>query len=243
MIGTGPVAVVSAIVMSAAPLLVLARQRSQAASDLRAAGVRVRAALDGRDGFALIACAGYALFAVFLLAAWSQTLLQTPAGILTRSYANRNDLALHLGIITRLASGDIFPPQHPEFAGAPLTYPFLADLGAALLVDAGATLHEAVVVQNTVSLLGLIALIYYWTRELTGSRLAALFSPPIVLFGSGLGWVVMLRDFRTAGVGPIEFLMHLPHSYTVRCSNLQWGNLATILLLPQRSLLMGCRSR
>jgi hypothetical protein len=61
----------------------------------------------------------------------------------------------------------------------------------------------------------------------------------LVLFGSGLGWLVMLRDAAGAHESPARFLMHLPHSYTLNTANLQWGNLATIMLLPQRSLDLG----
>jgi hypothetical protein len=48
----------------------------------------------------------------------------------------------------------------------------------------------------------------------------------------------MLRDARGA-TDPLGFLMHLPSSYTLNTANLQWGNIATIMLLPQRSLELG----
>src|SRR6185437_2544717 len=37
----------------------------------------------------------------------------------------------------------------------------------------------------------------------------------------------------------LQFLDHLPHSYTVNTANLQWGDLTTIMLVPQRSLDLG----
>ena len=110
--------------------------------------------------------------------------------------------------------GGSYPPEHPEFANAPLTYPFLVNFGAALLVRAGAPLDRALLLQNTVLVLGIVVLAYHWARELTGSRFAAICSPLLVLLGSGVGWLVMLRDFSTAHTGPIDFLMALPRSYT-----------------------------
>jgi hypothetical protein len=228
-------------VVAAAPLLLLLREetRRRAHADLRAAAARIGGVLSGQDRFALIAGGAFAVFALLLLSAWHQALLQNADGIQTRSLANRRDLAMHLGMIARFVNGGTLPPEHQEFAGVPLTYPFLVNFGAALLVTAGASFQQAFLLQNSVLVLGLIALIYYWARELTGSRLAGLFSPLLVLLGSGLGWLVMLRDFRSADTGPLEFVMRLPHSYTLNTANLQWGNIATIMMLPGRSLLLG----
>lgn len=227
--------------LSALPLLVFTRPRARAA--LRAewldARLRLRGALAGRDRTMLVAGLLVAALAILLIAAWRQALLITPDGIQTRSLANRSDLAFHIGMIARTLAGGSYPPEHPEFANAPLTYPFLVNFGAALLVRAGAPLDRALLLQNTVLVLGIVVLAYHWARELTGSRFAAICSPLLVLLGSGVGWLVMLRDFSTAHTGPIDFLMALPHSYTLNTANLQWGNIATIMMLPGRSLLLG----
>jgi hypothetical protein len=231
----------AAAVLSALPVLLLWRDREQRVfrADLASAATRVRDAFSGRDRFALAAGLAFVAFTVLLLLAWRQALLLTPDGVVTRSLANRRDLAMHLGMIARFLAGGQLPPEHLEFSGAPLTYPFLVNFGAALLVRMGATYQQALLIQNSVLIVGLIALIYHWARELTGSRLAGLFSPLLVLLGSGLGWLVMLRDLRSTDQGLVDFFMQLPHSYTLNTANLQWGNIATIMMLPGRSLLLG----
>jgi hypothetical protein len=39
-------------------------------------------------------------------------------------------------------------------------------------------------------------------------------TPPLMLLGSGLGWMLMLRDAASAHLNIVSFLWHLPYSYT-----------------------------
>jgi hypothetical protein len=218
-------------------ILLLSPRRHQLRADARAAIEHARTALAGRAPGALVRVAFLALVTLLLVAAFRQSAIETAAGIQTRSLANRLDLTLHLGIISGFMWGNGFPPMHPEYAHAPLTYPFLIDLGTAVLATAGATITEALVLQSAILAAALVAVIYYWAHRLTSSRTAALLATPLVLFGSGLGWWVMLQEAYAAG--DWRFLLALPRSYTLNTANLQWGNLSTILLLPQRSLQLG----
>jgi len=72
----------------------------------------------------------------------------------------------HLGF----ALGTNFPPEHPELAGARLTYPFLVDFGAALLVRAGASERAAYLLQNLLLAAAFVALLHLFTLRLTGDR-------------------------------------------------------------------------
>ena len=231
-------AILAAIaVMSPIAIFLRPERRHQVRVDTRAAFDRARAALRGETPYALARFGLLVLLAVFLAATFRQAMIDTGDGIQTRSLANRFDLTLHLGIISGFLWGDNFPPIHPEFSAAPLTYPFLADLGAAVLVRSGATMGAALFLQSLILVVSLIALLHYWAYRLTSSHAVALLAPPLVLFGSGLGWLVMLRDAYASG--DPGFLMALPRSYTLNTANLQWGNLSTIMLLPQRSLQLG----
>src|SRR5205085_7941991 len=48
-------------------------------------------------------------------------------GIFTGVDTNLGDLPFHIAVVSGFAYGDNFPPQHPEFAGVRLTYPFVVD--------------------------------------------------------------------------------------------------------------------
>ena len=45
------------------------------------------------------------------------------------------DLSFHAALAASFAHGENFPPQHPEFAGVRLTYPFVVDFVAAVHQD------------------------------------------------------------------------------------------------------------
>jgi hypothetical protein len=154
--------VVWAAVAAGSPSLFLLRPsvRTRLAADAAAARQRIASALHGSDRRGLAAGAALALAAALLLAAFRQTIVESAAGIETRAFANRQDLTLHLGIILSFLKGANFPPVHPEFSGAPLTYPFLGDLAAALLVKAAATLEQALRLQSMILLVALIVLAY-----------------------------------------------------------------------------------
>ncbi|MDQ1611204.1 MAG: hypothetical protein QOG00_1135 [Pyrinomonadaceae bacterium] len=153
---------------------------------------------------------------------------------------NLGDLPFHLSIITGFAYGDNFPPVHPEYAGARLTYPFVVDFVAAMFVRAGATLAGALFWENFVLALALVALLYRFALKLTRDRVAALITPALALLSGGLGWWMLAREWRGGSLGLFELLGRLPHDYTITSNGaFRWGNAITTLLVPQRGLLLG----
>src|SRR5205085_6684448 len=82
---------------------------------------------------------------------------------------NLGDLPFHLGIITGFARGANFPPQHPEFAGARLTYPFIVDFIAALFVRGGASLTAALFWENLALALALVVITQWWQALVEGA--------------------------------------------------------------------------
>jgi hypothetical protein len=241
LLGFSLTALALATVIMAAPLALILRRnfRSAIRADVSAAACSARMALrEGNRGtlasFLLLCAASVPTVLLF-----SQPVFQTADGVYTGIYTNRNDLPLHIAIIEGFVRGDNFPPEHPEFAGARLTYPFLVDFVPAQLILAGTTLPQAVSLQNIVLALALIVLLYRWALTLTGDRVAALLTPLLILLGSGLGWIVMLQDAAASRQDFLSFLGNLPHDYTINTRNLRWGNVATTMLVSQRSFLLG----
>src|SRR4030095_15831163 len=105
-----------------------------------------RGAIDNR---VIIYLGFYSVLAVLLWFFFQQVMLERAGAIYTIEN-NGADLPLHLGIITCFVQGTNFPPEHPEFAGARLTYPFLPDFIAALFARAGASLQGAIFLENFV---------------------------------------------------------------------------------------------
>lgn len=241
LLGVGLRSLLIATAIAVAPLSVFVGRasRDSAVADIIASVQRARAAVTGRDPAALWGAALFLLLSVPLLIVFTGAVYEAADGIHTGLFVNRNDLPLHIDIIIGFLTGGNLPPQHPEFAGARLTYPFLADFIAAQLMGAGLTLQRAVALENVVLLLALIVIIHRWALALTRERVAALLTPLLVLLGSGLGWLLLTQDAASVPGGWLSFLWNLPHDYTINTRHLQWGNVATTMLVPQRSFLLG----
>jgi hypothetical protein len=225
----------------AAPVALMWRReyRRRAAADLRALSDRVQEAVSGRNPHALIGFLSFVLLCAVLSVVFTSAVYETSEGVYTGTYVNRNDLPLHIDIAEGFLAGHNFPPQHPEFAGARLTYPFLVDFIAAQFALTGLALPHAFALENLLLMAALIVLLHRWARALTHDRGAALVTPLIVLLGSGLGWLLIPGDFHAAGSGVGTFIWNLPHDYTINTRHLRWGNLTTSVLVSQRSFLLG----
>jgi hypothetical protein len=239
--GLTGVTVLLATLAAGAPLVSLGspRYRERVLADLRAIPADLRRA----PGRALI----LAVMAVALLAVFEGALYVTPAGVFTSDTHNLGDLPFHVGIVTGFSQGENFPPQHPELSGARLTYPFLVDFVAAMLIRAGASLRAAFLIENSLLVLALLGILYHWALRLTRSAGAALLVPPLVLLNGGLGFWMFFRDAYLSERGVFRELGHLAHDFTILnygdtaspLGSLRWGNAITTLLLTQRAFLMG----
>jgi hypothetical protein len=226
-----------AVVLS--PLLLLARQPRRAR--LRAAVVSDlfawrNPAVSRLQRFS--PALGWLVVAALTLVVVDRVMFERPDGIYTGVANNLGDLPFHVGAVTRFAWGHNFPPEHPSYAGASFTYPFISDFIAAVFVWAGASLRRAFMLENVVLAVSLIGLLYRWSFELTSDQRAARITPVLILGSGGLGWMMLAADISQSSL--LHVLREPPHDYTVQHgTDWRWGNMVTALLLPQRSLLLG----
>ncbi len=223
----------------ALPLLRLLREseRARVIRDARAMVRDVRDALTFRKGTEVLL-----FFVATMVLCWwvfAQAMFETPEGVFTGLDNNLGDLPFHIGIITGFVEGENFPPEHPEFAGARLTYPFLADFLTAIFMRAGASLEAAMFWQNFLLALSFVGLLFRWSFVLTRNRTAALITPIIVLFNGGLGFWRFFTEAASSGRGVLESLGNLTSYYTMAGEAYKWGNAVVMLLVPQRGLLLG----
>ena len=239
LLGMGPAALVLAGLVCASPLLLLLRggRRARAAADVKEGLGLISRALKGKGGAGAVVF--YAVAALLFWAVYARAMYQTPEGIFTGVDTNIGDLPFHLAVVTGFAHGENFPPQHPEFAGVRLTYPFVVDFVAAMFVRAGAGLEGALFWQNFAMMMSLVGLLHRWALKQTRERLAALVVPALVLLSGGLGWLVFLREAASSGRGVFAMLGRLEHDYTRAYPGFEWGNAVTALFVTQRSILLG----
>ena len=230
--------VAAALAASPSLLLINPTYRRRIVDDLAAAfhtAIDLRARLNATNvpGAALCAAGAALLWRVA-----DRTMLVRADGVFTGVSHNFGDLPFHLNVMSRFAYGQNLPPEHPSFAGAGFTYPFLADFVGATQLMLGASSRQTIVWTLFALLIAFAALLYRWTIALTSSRTAASLALPIAFFSGGLGWWLIVGEVRTAGL--VTTLAALDHDYTITPDGAyRWGNLVTTLLVTQRGLLFG----
>lgn len=242
LLGLGGPALTLAAAALASPLLLLAKRdiRERLRADGAAAARAVRQVCLHPDSAAIFYIISYGIITLLMWVVFKRAMYVQAGGIYTGVDHNLGDLPLHLGIIASFVDGENFPPEHPEFAGARLVYPFIVDFVAAMFVRAGASLEGALFWENLALALALVGLLHRWARRLTGDPVAALISVALVLLSGGFGWSRLIQDAGASNLGIAELLARLPHNYTLTLDGAyRWGNALTVLLIPQRGLLLG----
>lgn len=231
----------SAAVVASSLALLLKRERlAQVRTDFHEAVGGFRRALLHPTRLSTTYAIFYVLVALLLWFVFDRAMVEMPDGIYTGVQNNYGDLPFHLSIITSFTDGANFPPEDPTFAGARFTYPFMADFVAACFVRAGATLRQAMLLENFVLALSFVGVLNRFALKLTRDWLAGLFAPVLLLFSGGLGFWNLLEHARTSPKGFFSLLMNLQQQYTITPdTGYRWGNSLTTLLVPQRGILLG----
>ncbi|HVG39877.1 MAG TPA: hypothetical protein VM870_11340, partial [Pyrinomonadaceae bacterium] len=188
--------IIAASLITLTPLALLrgASVRANLVADLRKTIVAIREMILLRDRRALGELLFFTLLAALCWRFFHFAVEERPDGIFTGVDNNYFDLPVHLGIIYGFLDGNNFPPIHPEYAGARLTYPFLIDFLAAVLMRGGMSLAGAIFFQNMVFALAMAGVMYRWARQMTKSALAALLSVVLILFNGGAGWWLLAEQ-------------------------------------------------
>ena len=200
----------------------------------------LRPAVPSLRRLAVADVAGYGCWLIFFAWLFSRVICLEADGLHTAPANNFGDLAFHFSVVTSFADGDNFPPHSPIFHGLKFTYPFLIDFLTAFLHRAGADWAAAFFLPNLVLSLALVGLIELLTNQFTPSRSAARIAPLLFFLSGGAGFLYCARDWQQSNLRGLDFLLQLPRSYTKNDElDLQWGNMLTTLIVPQRSLLFG----
>jgi hypothetical protein len=133
-----------------------------------------------------------ALFAALIVRwafLWRSALESLPDGLWAGHEYLWSDWPTHLGIVTRFAWGDNFPPVNTLYAGLPLSYHYLSDLTPAAFVSLGMEPVTALPLHSfTLSVAAGLA-IWAFVRRLGIAPAVASLGTFLFLMGGGLGWV------------------------------------------------------
>ena len=190
---------------------------------------------------AFVAAVAYAGLAVLLFQFFRRAMLDMKGGgIGTGAVNNLGDLPFHMLVVNGFAIGQNFPPDNPIFSGTTMSYPFITDFIAAMLNVAGASVHDAMLLQNVVLILAIVILMGWFTYRFTGSSFAAVIAPFLLLFNGGLGFLLFFGDAIKSDAGILGQVFQLNSDYTLRGGTIwRWGDALTTLFVTQRTLLLG----
>ena len=145
------------------------------------------------------------------------------------------DSALHLAYTNRINLGD-FPPQNPLFAGKTLVYPYANDLLSAIFQVFFNNLELAFFLPQIIFFFAFVLLFYRLSQTVT-DNLGFLFSILIFLFGWGIGFYYFLRE---TSFDKFNIFSNSYQDFTNNSLyNLNFHNLLTGLIMPERSFLPG----
>jgi hypothetical protein len=241
-LGLTMVSLVLSAAVAGSPLLLLANRdiKRRAQADLRSTTRAVRRAILHPDAGSSANFIFYLLVIVMLYFFFDRAVIETGEGIFTGAANNLGDLPFHFASITSFVYGQNFPPEDPSFAGTSFAYPFIADFVAAMLMRAGASMRDSMLMQNMVLAISLVGVLHRWTLNLTRDRLAGFLAPVLMLFSGGVGWLILLNEAREREGGVVGMLLNLRHDYSILGGNVwRWGNALTTLFITQRSILFG----
>lgn len=240
--GVTSATVLTATLISAAPLLIFRHRAYRNSLSLDA----LRFQQDIRNLFTFarpvtfVAVVAYSGLAVLLFQFFQRAMLEMKGGgIGTGAVNNLGDLPFHMLVINGFAIGQNFPPDNPIFSGTTMSYPFVTDFIAAMLTVAGASIHDAMLLQNTVLVFAIVTLMGWFTYRFTGSSLAAMIAPFLLLFNGGLGFLLFFGDAIKSDAGILGQLFQLNNDYSLRGGTIwRWGDSLTTLFVTQRTLLL-----
>jgi hypothetical protein len=234
--GLSTTTVLIALVVTLVPLALLSKKDYQ--QRFKANLNNAKGELDGANFRKFLKFAYYVFVFVILWFFFERAMLETKDGIFTGGSQNLGDLPFHLGAIFSFTDGNNFPPENPSFAGAKFTYPFLADFVTACFMKIGASVRDAMLLQNVFLGFSLVVLLEKFTVKLTNNKTAGKIAPILLLFSGGLGFVWFFSDYLHGTQSFMEILWKLPQDYTIG-EKFRWGNSLVVLFLTQRSLLFG----
>jgi hypothetical protein len=176
--------------------------------------------------------------ALLLVIVFLGAVYQKDGAIYTTNHYNHGDLPFHLSITQGFVVGENYPTEHPEKAGARLTYHFLSDFVAAQYVAIGGELIAVYQLQNVLMVLALLTILHWWGLKFTRNRFAMLIVPALLLLNGGWGWLKLIEVSRLSGTPLLSLFLHPTIDATTGQEGIRFSNIITTLLMTQRGILM-----
>lgn len=150
------------------------------------------------------------------------------------------DLALHSSFISMFSQQTELSLQSPVFAQEVTRYPFLLNFYSSFLYRLGLTLSQSLLIPGFILAFSLTQLLFFFVLQLTKQTRTAWFLTMFFFLNGGVGWWYFLNSFVQSDQALITALRAIEIDYTLWPEQgLQWSNVITTYLLPQRGFSVG----
>lgn len=184
--------------------------------------------------------AALASWGLYFLVIWPRMFFERADGLYAGWRTVWADWVAHLAYASVFAERPFgsWLSSHPLFATQRFDYPFLADALSGLLMRAGVDRVGAFVWPSLLASLALVALLYAFYARLLPTPGRALLALTLFFTNGGLGFLLFASDLSR---DPSWALLAVPpREYTwLEPQRIEWINVITSELLPQRGLLLG----
>ncbi|HEX3229692.1 MAG TPA: hypothetical protein VHQ95_12035 [Pyrinomonadaceae bacterium] len=202
------------------------------------AGLNLKALFEGRGAYIGLAVVLLVLAPIYWRLLSVQMFPRGEGGLYSGSAGN--DLNFHAALISSFRYGQNFPPTYTLLPPERLSYPFLPDFHAAVLMAGGLSLRSAMIV--TALILGAViaGLLYALALRITCSSRTATLATLLFLLNGGLGFIYFFRDWWQSRRSFIQFWNTLSFNYAnLSERGINWNNIVADIMVPQRTSLFG----
>lgn len=178
------------------------------------------------------------IWTTFFTWLWLRQYAPNSTGISAGSISSWADGAAHLTYTSYLVEHNFIPKTLPTYAGYPFTYPFLSDLLTAILVKFGFALTTAHIFIGIALSTFLVYLLFKFYSLYLKNHWQAFVASQLFLLSGGLGFFWFFQDLFHHGLSNAS--QSLLREYThLEPQGIQWINVISGELLPQRAFLLG----
>jgi hypothetical protein len=174
-----------------------------------------------------------ALFSILFILVNLNTIKSDSQGNLRAMLTAWADYPLHLTYIINFSEKIPLRLSHPLLINHKLIYPFLIDFLSAIMYKSGLDYITSIVLINIILSIGLISIIYLFTKEFTRSEIAGLFVLFLFFLNGNFGF------FFALGNRPEEIFLANSFYTKMDPKGLIWGNTLSVLFLSQRTFIWG----
>jgi len=193
-----------------------------------------------RPGWRLGLAAALGSWGLYFLVLWPRMFFERADGLWAGWRTIWADWVAHLAYANVFAERSFgrWLESHPIFATQRFDYPFLADAVSGLLMRVGVDRVAAFVVPSLLASLLLVALLYAFYARLLPTPGRALLATTLFFTNGGAGFLLFASELAEKPTGAL--LAVPPREYTwLPDHHVEWINIVTSELLPQRGLLLG----